>query len=58
MKKSFKGVKTVTKKSGSVTIKKLKLKKTYYVRVRTMKKIGGASYYGKWSGRKTVRIKK
>lgn len=58
LKKDFKGAKSVLKKSGSVTIKKLKLKKTYYVRVRAYKKIAGKPYYGKWSGRKTVKIKK
>lgn len=58
LKKNFKGAKTLTKKSGTVTIKKLKAKKTYYVRVQTYKKIAGKTYYGKWSGRKAVKIKK
>lgn len=58
LKKNFKGAKTITKKNRSVTIKKLKLKKTYYVRARVYKKINGNIYYGKWSGRKSVKIKK
>ena len=58
LKKNFKGAKTITKQTGSVTIKKLKVKKTYYVRVRTYKKIAGNTYYGKWSNRKSVKIKK
>lgn len=57
-KKNFKGAKTVTNKSGTVTLKKLKVKKTYYIRVRTYKKISGKTYYGKWSSRKSVKIKK
>lgn len=58
LKKNFKGAKTITKKSSSVTIKKLKLKKTYYVRARVYRKISGITYYGKWSSRKTVKITK
>lgn len=58
LKKNFKGTKTITKKSGSVTIKNLKLKKTYYVRARVYKKINKKIYYGKWSSRKSVKIKK
>ncbi len=44
------------KKTG-VTLKKLKGKKTYYVRVRTYKKSKGKVVYSKWSGIKKVRIK-
>lgn len=58
MKKNFRGAKSIRKRSSSVTLKKLKLKKTYYVRVRVYRNIAGTIYYGKWSGSKTVRIKK
>lgn len=58
LKKNFKGAKTITKKSNSVTIKKLKAQKKYYVRARVYKKIEGKTYYGKWSGTKKVTIKK
>lgn len=58
LKKNFKGAKSITKKTSSVTVKKLKAKKTYYVRARVYKKIAGTTYYGKWSSRKSVKIKK
>lgn len=45
-KKSFKNKKVVTVKSGNVTIKKLKRKKTYFVRIRAISKNGKA---GAWS---------
>lgn len=56
--KKFKTAKQMTKKSSTVTIKKLKKKKTYYVRARVYKKIDGKTYYGKWSSKKSVKIKK
>ncbi len=58
LKKNFRGAKTIAKKSSSITVKKLKVKKTYYVRARVYKRIAGNTYYGKWSGRKSVKIKK
>ena len=48
----------VTTKSANTTkctIKGLGAKKTYYVRVRTYKKVGGKTYYSGWS---TVKYKK
>lgn len=53
-KKSFKNKKVVTVKSGNVTIKKLKRKKTYFVRIRAIGKNGKA---GAWSVVKKVRVK-
>jgi hypothetical protein len=52
----------ITKKSTTAkTIKNLKNKKTYYVRIRTYKtvKVNGKNktYYGKWSGKKSVKTK-
>ncbi len=56
--KKFKKAKRKTVKSTFVTIKKLKKKKTYFVRVRAYKVIDGKKVYGKWSGVKKVKIKK
>ena len=55
--KSFKGAKTVKiskNKTVSKTVKKLKSKKTYYVRVRVTK---GSSYKSSWSAVKKVKVK-
>ena len=46
---------TVT--STSKTIKKLKSKKTYYVRVRAIRKSGTSTLKGSWSAVKKVKIK-
>lgn len=40
------------------TIKNLKKKKTYYIRVRAYKSDGAAKVYGKWSKVKKVKVKK
>ena len=45
-------------KSKSKTISKLKKGKTYYVRIRSYKKVSSTTYYGAWSGKKKVTIKK
>lgn len=42
-------------KKSSVTVKKLKAKKTYYVQIRTYKKTAGKTYYSSWS--KTRKVK-
>lgn len=60
-KKFAKGNKTKTiskNKTTSYTIKKLKKKKAYYVRIRTYKKVSGKTYYSGWSSVKKVKIKK
>lgn len=60
-KKFAKGNKTETiskNKTTSYTIKKLKKKKTYYVRIRTYKKVSEKTYYSEWSSVKKVKIKK
>ena len=52
LKKDFKGAKKITvKKADTVSyeIKKLKAKKTYYVRIRTFKKVKGNTLYSEWS---------
>ena len=56
--KKFKKAKRKTVKSTSVTIKKLKKKTTYFVRVRAYKAVDGKKVYGKWSSVKKVKIKK
>ena len=50
---TVKGYKKVSKKIG-----KLKANKTYYVKVRTYKTVGGKTYYSGWSKVKTVRVSK
>ncbi|MBR4241059.1 MAG: fibronectin type III domain-containing protein, partial [Eubacterium sp.] len=59
---SFKsGNKTVTVKgykSTSKTVKSLKAKKKYYVRIRAYKTINGKKQYSSWSKSKTVTTKK
>lgn len=59
-KKFDKAVKTKTVKSAkktSLTISKLKAKKTYYVRIRTYKTVKGKKYYSEWSKAKKVKTK-
>ena len=60
-KKNFKqGKKTVVIKKAKTTsakIKKLKSKKTYYVKVRTYKTVKGVKYYSAWSKVQNVKVK-
>ena len=60
LKKSMKSAKTL-KKAGaskvSYKVKKLKKKKTYYVRVRSYKKVDGKMMYGTWSKVSKVKTK-
>ena len=56
----MKSAKTVTVKSTTATskkISKLKAKKTYYVQLRTYKKVGSTTYYSGWSTAKKVKTK-
>ena len=58
--KDFSDAKTVTIKDNSVvskSVKKLKNKKTYYVRIRTYKVVGSSKFYSDWSAAKTVKTK-
>ena len=59
--KNFKkGNKTVTVKSNKTvkkTVKNLKAKKTYYVRIRAYKTVNGKKYYSAWSKAKSVKTK-
>lgn len=45
-------------KTTKLTVKKLKAKKKYYVRVRTYKVVKGKKRVSAWSGIKTVKTKK
>lgn len=59
-KKFKKNKKTATvkkQKTTKVTIKKLKAKKKYYVRMRTYKTVNGKKVYSSWSKVKTVKTK-
>lgn len=44
-------------KKTSVTVKKLKSKKTYYVQIRTYKKSAGKTYYSSWSKIRKVKTR-
>ena len=59
-KKFKKGNKTKTVKDAkkvSLKVKKLKSKKTYYVRVRSYKIVSGKKIYSAWSASKKVKTK-
>ena len=60
-KKNMKSSKTITidnpRKITSTTIKKLKSKKTYYVRIRMSAKIHGKRVYSKWSCKQVIKTK-
>ena len=59
-KKFTKGKKTYTVKKAKTTkktIKKLKSKKKYFVRIRAYKTVNGKKYYGNWSKAKNVKVK-
>ena len=49
--------KTVSVKTTNKTVKSLKKGKTYYVKVRTYKTVGGVKYYSAYSTVKKVKIK-
>lgn len=56
--KKFKKAKKKTVKYTFVTLKKLKKKKTYFIRIRAYKMADGKKVYGKWSSVKKVKVKK
>lgn len=49
--------KTYTTKNTSYTIKKLSSKQTYYIKVRSVKKINGKNHYSAWSSISKVKTK-
>ncbi|MFR0847484.1 MAG: fibronectin type III domain-containing protein, partial [Eubacterium sp.] len=56
--KKFKRKKSIQTKKTKYIIKKLKKKKTYYIRVRAYKMNGKKKVYGKWSKVKKIKVKK
>lgn len=58
-KKNFKPAKQkdLKKTLKSVTLKSLKPKTTYYIRIRAYKKVGKNRLYGAWSKAKSVKVK-
>lgn len=55
--KNRKSVIVAKQNASKKTVKKLKSKKKYFVRVRTYKTVNGKKIYGKWSKIKSVKIK-
>lgn len=51
----MKNAKTKNTKSTSFTLNGFSLKKTYYVQVRTFKKVGKTTYYSGWTGMKALK---
>ena len=56
-KKGKKTVKIKSYKTAKKVINNLKSKKTYYVKVRTFKKVSGTTYYGTYTSSKKIKIK-
>ena len=54
---SSKKTKAVGGSKTSVTLTGLKSKKTYYVRIRSYKKVSGSKWYSSWSSVKKVKTK-
>lgn len=50
-------VKNVSPKKVSFVIKKLKAKKTYYIQIRSYKKVNKKAIYGLWSTKSKIHIK-
>lgn len=58
VKSSMKGKKIKSFKGTSVTIKRLKRKKTYYFRVRAFVKKDGKTVYGSWGKKRRIKVRK
>ena len=56
-KKNKKAVTIKKRKTTKTTVKKLKAKKKYYVRIRTYKTVNGKKVYSAWSKVKTIKTK-
>ena len=56
-KKNNKSITVTKQKTTKATVKKLKSKKKYYVRVRTYKTVNGKKIYSSWSKVKSVKTK-
>ena len=57
LKKNAKTVVVKKQKTTTATIKKLKSKKKYYVRIRAYKQSQGKKIYGAWTKTKTIKVK-
>ena len=56
--RSMSGAKTVSTSALTRTLSGLKKGGTYYVRIRTYKKVSGKTYYSTWSSVKNAKVKK
>lgn len=56
--KNFKNAKKKSFRKTTFQVDKLKKKKTYYIRVRAYTVVEGTKYYGKWSQKYKIKIKK
>lgn len=56
--KNFKNAKKKSFTKTTFQVDKLKKKKTYYIRVRAYTVVEGTKYYGKWSQKYKIKIKK
>ena len=50
-------VNVAASKKAKLKVKKLQKKKIYFVHIRTYKKVGGKTYYSKWSATRSVKVK-
>ena len=59
LKKNFKGakIKTVKNKTTRLTLRGLRSRKKYYIRIRTYKTIGKKKYCSRWSKEKKVKVR-
>jgi len=60
LKKNFRSAKKVTVRKAATlkkVLKNLKKGKTYYVRIRTWKKVDGKNFWSAWSGAKKAKVK-
>lgn len=60
LKRNFKKAKEANMKSGKTvvkTLKNLQKKKTYYVRIRSLKQMGKKNYYSAWSNVQNVKLR-
>ena len=56
-KKNIELIRKASKKDGGFRAYELRRNTSYYVRVRTYKKIGGKTYYSGWTAVKKIRTK-
>ncbi len=54
---SFKSAQNVTTKKTDYVLKKLKIGKSYFVKIRAYKQVGKQKIYGKYSAKKEIKVK-